>query len=94
MCDVLTEPGNRGPSRPLEVGPAGLEGPSPRTRLEWKSANTWQLLLLNDLMVVVCTVATACMLLACGKHEVNQVTLNLRRKWQKLSTFHLMLDRE
>lgn len=94
MCDVLAEPENRGASRSLEVGPTGLGGPSPRTRLEGKSADTWQLLLLNDLMFVVCMVETVCTLLACGKREVNQVTLNLRRKWQKLSTFHLMLARE
>lgn len=67
MCDVLAKPGNSSPSRLLEVGHAGLEGPSLRTRLERKSADSWQLLVLNYLMVVGCRVATACTLLACGK---------------------------
>lgn len=62
MCDVLTESGNRGPSRPLKLGPARLEGPSLRTRLEGKSADAWLLLLLNDLMIVICIVATVCTL--------------------------------
>lgn len=59
MCDVLTEPGNGGPSR---VGPAELKGPSLRTRREGKSAEAWLLLLLNDLVIVICMVATACTL--------------------------------
>lgn len=90
MCVVLAEPGKRGPSRTPGVSPAGLEWPSLRTRLE----GAWQLLLLNDLMVVICTLAAACTLLACGKRELNQVMLNLRRKWHKLSTFQLTLPRE
>lgn len=45
-------------------------------------------------MVVICTLAAACTLLACGKRELNQVMLNLRRKWHKLSTFQLTLPRE
>lgn len=38
-CDVLAEPGNRGPSRSPEVDPTGLGGPGPRARVEGKGTN-------------------------------------------------------
>lgn len=87
VCDVLAEPGNR--SQQIDGGGshrAGGTQPKDQTGRE-----DTQLLLLNDSMVVVFTVVTARMLLACGKREVKQVMLNLRGQQQKLNTFHLML---